>query len=203
MKTIIGFAICAMLTSGTTSAQTLKQKTFVKAVTLWDENTYKLNGGARSSLGGTSRKAILINLPANTIEWFYSITTSTDGSTTNDKINLGVQIATAIAAATTGIGKAAAFTRLDQAAVNAIKLPTGSMPINSYVLDNVQGPNFLNKKSFSYQIANEDLLQGTTRISYPTSGSWYIGIQNPSAFSAVNFKIEVVAIIRETKWVVE
>jgi hypothetical protein len=203
MKKVTGFALSLMFVSTPIFSQTLKQKTILKAVTVLDESAYKLNGGARSSLGGTSRKQISISLPANTIEWYYSITTSVDGSTTNDKINLAVQIAAAVAVATTSTGKAASFAGLDQAAINALKLPTGAMPVNTYVLDNIQSANFINKKSFNYIKGNENLLQGTSRIDYPNSGIWYIGIQNPSTFSAVNFKIEVVAITRETKWVVE
>lgn len=49
-----------------------------KTVTIVEQRSYYLNGGARATLGGKSRIEIKIDLPPRTKSWYYSFTTTPD-----------------------------------------------------------------------------------------------------------------------------
>lgn len=46
-----------------------------KVVALSTKETFILNSGARSLIGGKSRTYLLVELPPNTVEWYYAVTT--------------------------------------------------------------------------------------------------------------------------------
>jgi hypothetical protein len=62
-----------------------------KVVPVMPQQTFYLNGGTRATFGGTSRVYYLIQLPKNTVEWYYTFTTS-QGKTENGSLNLLPQL---------------------------------------------------------------------------------------------------------------
>ena len=58
---------------------------------LIDSRDIYLNGGMRAGFGGKSRTSIKIDLPPNTVEWYYSFTT-TEGENGTAKLNLAMQL---------------------------------------------------------------------------------------------------------------
>jgi hypothetical protein len=166
--------------------------------------TKKLNGGVRaafgSGFGATSRVAIPINLPENTVEWYYSFTTTNGGSGGfNNALKLAVQVGSIVSNLSTA-GIASIFTRgLSQSAVNSIEVPNGSMAVNTYLLDVEYLNPFIQKKEFSYYESESSLqsTQSLVRINKFTKGKFYLGLQNISSTSAVEVQVEVVAIVAE------
>src|SRR5579872_3373611 len=47
-----------------------------KVIPIISKETFTLNSGSRALLGGKSRIDLLVALPANTVEWYYALTTT-------------------------------------------------------------------------------------------------------------------------------
>lgn len=70
---------------GTSQAQTIVRER--KPVQVYSPQTFYLNGGNRATFGGKSRVWYNIQLPENTVEWYYSFTT-TKGQDPTENIQL-------------------------------------------------------------------------------------------------------------------
>jgi len=174
-------------------------------VTIIQTRVIELNGGTRSALlGGKSRESIKIDLPKNTVEWYYSFSTSTGVSGTKN-LNLATQLAASVATKFNPYGMALSVTGITKAVVSKFEVPQGSSSIDIYLCDNANIDKFNRKvDSFggTYSYYREGTVNntksGTIQIDDFTSGTWYIGIKNPSELDAVNVTIEVVAVVEKT-----
>lgn len=160
---------------------------------LVDNRDLYINGGARAQFGGKSRTYIKVDLPENTIQWYYSFSTSKGKSGTNN-LNLAIQLA-GILADPSGI---------TSKTVSAIDVPEGVASADVYLIDQSNLSPFLKKKSFRHysEAMAENTKQAIVKIDDIKSGSWYLGIRNPSSLNGLNLSIEVVA-ITETRIVKE
>lgn len=61
-----------------------------RVVELFPQQNFFLNGGLRANFGGVSRQSFKIVLPPGTVEWYYTVTTST--TTPSQSINLVPQL---------------------------------------------------------------------------------------------------------------
>jgi hypothetical protein len=163
-----------------------------KTVSLVEERVITLNSGTRAALGGKSRTTIKIDLPPGTKQWYYSITT-TPGPDATNTLNLALQLS--------GLLTSGGTTLLS---TQAVKIPPGSATLDVYLLDaqNVipfehkvdrNGGTFYAKREGTI----ENTKQGIVRIDDFRSGTWYIGLKNPSEMNAINIHLEVVAIVEE------
>lgn len=145
-----------------------------------------INGGLRSGFGGKSRTYIKIDLPPNTIEWYYSFSTTLEKSNTKT-LNLGIQLAK-ILTDPTGITSNIA---------SAIDVPKGVASADIYLLDRNNLNSFFNKEPFRHYSEGmvENTKQAVVKIDDLKLGTWYLGIRNPSSLYGINLSIEVVAII--------
>jgi hypothetical protein len=189
MKRIITFiAILAII-------QVSNAQSKFKVVSIQPEQSFYLNGGARSMVGGSSRTFFQIELPQNTVAWYYLFTT-TPNKKPIQSIKLAAQL-NKLVAAETGV---------DEVSVEAIFTPTGSSQADIYLFPNLTEVNkFLDKDdkkrgSFNYIIpaSREHLEQGTVKIKDPLEGIYYVGLRNPSATEGVNIHIEIAAIVKVT-----
>jgi len=154
--------------------------------------SFYLNGGNRATFGGVSRTYYKVDLPENTVEWYYSVSTSpNEGS--SESLNLTSQLT-----------KLVDPTGLSTLAVSAIMTPTGSGVIDIYLCDRTNIDKFIEKVdnwggSYSYIISGSriNFKQGTIQVKDILSGSWYLGFKNPSATTGINITIEVTAIVKE------
>lgn len=184
------------------SGNSQPQKT-LKTVTLVS-TTKKLNGGARAMFGGAfgaaSRVEVPVVLPENTVEWYYSFSTS-PASTGNLQggLLLALQLGNVISSLTPAGIATAIVNGLSQKSIQTLQIPSGSIPINAYLLDEQNVNPFLNKTQFSRFIneSSERSTQGLMKINTITQGSYFIGLQNISSTSGVIITIEVVAIVAE------
>ncbi|MGB3151136.1 MAG: hypothetical protein WBB27_10770 [Maribacter sp.] len=160
---------------------------------LFQNRSIYLNGGLNASFGGTSRISIKVDLPLNTVEWYYSFSTS-QGKSGAKNLELGIQLGTLLSDPS----------GLTSTALSGIKVPTGEANADIYLCDNINIKGFIEKYDNyggSYSFYPEGTVQSTKQavvaIDDIRSGTWYLGIQNPSTSSGLNVNIEVVAIVEE------
>lgn len=148
-----------------------------------------INGGARAQFGGKSRTYIKVDLPPNTIQWYYSFSTSKGKSGTKN-LNLGIQLA-GILTDPSGI---------TSNVLSAIDVPEGEATADVYLINRENLNSFLQKIEFRHfpEGMAENTKQAVVKIDDIKSGTWYLGIKNPSSLNGINLSIEVVAITEKS-----
>lgn len=173
-----------------TFAQSYRVET--KTLPLIEERVITLNSGTRSALGGKSRTTIKIDLPPGTKEWYYSFTT-TPGPDGTTALNLALQLSGLL---TTG--------GISLLSPDAVKIPQGSATLDVYLLD-ARNVNAFESKAdrnggtyyYKREGSVENTKQATVRVDDYSSGTWFVGLKNPSEWNAINIHLEVVAIVEE------
>lgn len=169
------------------------QKKERKAIPILASQDFYLNGATRGAIGGKSRAFFEIKLPANTVEWYYSFSTSP---------NVGQKQNTELFSQLTGLlSKSNVYTF----AATAIFSPTGNGgACDIYLLDRVNLDKFYNKedlfgKNFTYIIqgSRENYKNGVVQIKDLTKGTYYLGFRNSSLSTGTNINLEVVAIVED------
>ncbi len=189
------------------ASQIIAQETVVKyePKTIIENRQIYLNSGSNASFGGKSREIIKIDLPPNTIEWYYSFSTSL-GKSGIKTLMLATQLVVLYSSQTYSAGSSA----LAQQAIKTINIPSGSSGIDIFLCDRNNIDKFINKAdlnllggTFSYALEGSanNTKQATVRIDDITKGTVYLGLRNPSSFEGVNISIEVVAIVKNTSLV--
>jgi hypothetical protein len=175
-----------------------------ESVHLIKPRVVSLNGGMKSAAGGKSREYIKIDLPQNTVEWYYSFTTSQGVSGTKN-LNLATQIAAMLASKTSVVGMALTTTGITKGIMKSIEIPAGTNSADIYLCDRANIEKFLAKEdlslfgsSFSYTMEGtvQNTKQATVQINDIKRGTVFLGLKNPSAFDGININIEVVAIVK-------
>lgn len=162
---------------------------------LIDSRDIYLNGGMRAGFGGKSRTSIKIDLPPNTVEWYYSFTT-TEGENGTANLNLAMQLSRMLVDPS----------GLSSIATSRIKVPEGVAAADIYLLDQKNVNLFLRKVELNggtFQYYPEGLVENTkqaiVKVDDIKRGTWYLGLKNPSSMNGININIEVVAITETRK----
>ena len=157
-----------------------------------------LNGGFRASFGGKSRVSIKVDLPPNTIKWYYSFSTR-KGKTGIQNMNLALQLA----------GLIADPSGLTSKATSIIKVPEGVASVDIYLCDRENIDKFKEKVDnsgepfyYNYEGSVENTKNAIVEIDDITTGTVFLGLKNPSTSTGVTITIEVVAIV-ENKVLIE
>lgn len=181
-----------------------------ESVQLIKPRVISLNGGMKSAAGGKSREYIKVDLPENTVEWYYSFTTSPGVSGTKN-LNLATQIAAMLASKTSVIGTALTTTGITKEVMKSIEIPAGTNSADIYLCDRTNIDKFLAKEDLnpfggSFLFTMEGTVQNTkqaiVQINDITKGTVFLGLKNPSTLDGININIEVVAIVK-TQTIVE
>jgi len=188
----ITFLILASLVTFCVSGQTVVQER--KTVHVLAPETFYLNGGNMATFGGgKSRVWYDIKLPKNTVEWYYTFTTS-KGQDPAPSINLFSQL--------TRMADPSGFTAI---ATKAIMTPTGAAVCDLYLMDRPNCDKFMEKAdnwggTYTYWVDGSrlNLMQATVPVKDHVAGNICLGFKNPSATQGITVKFEVVAIIEET-----
>lgn len=174
-------------------------KTVNQTKVLVEKRDVYLNGGLRASAGGKSRVLVPVELPSNTVEWYYSFSTSKGESGTKN-LKLAAQLATLVADPT---GITASIS-------SKINVPQGSSSADIYLLDSRNHIAFEQKYdnnggTFKYWPEGTTLntKQAIVRIDDVKVGKYYLGLKNPSTLDGINISIEVVAIVENEVYVDE
>ena len=164
-----------------------------KVVQLIESQDIYINSA--TNIGGKTRTYYKIDLPDNTIEWYYSFTTTANPN--NSGMKLLQQVSSLISA-----------NPLVNIAVSSISVESGVYPIDIFLFNKKGLDEFLKKDFFgSYEYSRPshytegtslNTKQGKIKINDIIRGTVFIGLRNPSINTGVNVKIEVVAIVEET-----
>jgi tetratricopeptide (TPR) repeat protein len=148
-----------------------------------------LASGSRSLFEGTSRTFLKIDLPPNTVKWYYSFSTS-EGISGTQNINLFIQLAGLLndpSGITSGL-------------ISKLKVPKGVASADIFLCDRPNIDLFLEKAySFNYTMEGsvQNHKQAVVEIDDITTGTVFLGLRNPSVLDGIIISIEVVAITDE------
>ena len=164
-----------------------------KPVQVLHQQTFYLNSTARAALGGKSKTWFNVPLPPNTVEWYYSFTT-TKGEKSKASVELFAQLTKLIDP-----------TGITAVATTAIFTMPGAGVCDIYLMDKDNANIFLeknrNRDSFDYDLSasRENFRNGTVRIDNYKGQECYLGFKNPSPTEGVAITFEIVAIVEETR----
>jgi hypothetical protein len=165
-------------------AQTAKRDYMV--VPVISQQSIYLKGGPRGMGRRSSRQFLPINLPANTVAWYYTITTRPrKGKFPNsDLTGQLVKLVDPVH----GITAKATVTVPNGTGVCDVYLMTDPHEVNRYV-------NKLPAVSFLMNDSRENYVSGAVQVRDFVDGSCYLVIRNPSSSRGLNVNIEVTAIV--------
>jgi len=153
------------------------------------EQEFFINSEVHSTLqGGKSRILVPINLPENTVKWYFKFTASREESEvtkTGGSLNLFSELSYAIDQ-----------TGIVSMGIDQLTQPPGSHICDIYLLDHENISPFLAKEPFSYFLegSRENYKSGVVEISSWSPGLQYLGIKNPDDFYGILVTIDVAAI---------
>ena len=188
MKTI--FLLLIFCKSAFSFAQTTKPN--YKVVPVVTSHSFFLKGGSRAIIGNSSRQVLPIELPANTVEWYYTVTT-----TTNRKQSLNSDLTGQLdKLLVPDLG-------ITSNALSTIAVPGGSGICDVYVMTNPYEVNkYVNKKpaarSFLMNDSRQNYISGLIQVKDFLYGSCFLVLRNPSASQGLNVTVEVTAIVLTT-----
>lgn len=142
--------------------------------------------------GGKSRTYISVQLPKNTVEWYYIFTASRSKDEIEKNKN-ELKLYSELAGALTGISGTVL-----SLGTNIISLPPGTSYCDVYLLDYDNLVRFLQKQNFSPLNGSiENISSGKMKITTSEDGLYYLAFKNNNVFHGIGVAIEVVAITRE------
>lgn len=184
MKTL--FLLLIFCKSAISFAQSTKP--VYKVVPIVTSHSFYLKGGSRALVGNSSRQVLPVQLPANTVEWYYTVTT-----TNNRKQFLNSDL-------TEQLDKLLEpELGITSNALSTITVPRGSGLCDVYVMTN---PNevvkYVNKQpaaSFLMNDSRQKYVSGIIQVKDFLYGSCFLVLRNPSASQGLNITVEVTAIV--------
>lgn len=179
-----------------------------KIVTLLPEQSIYLHSTSNGYFyGGKSRVTHKIDLPPNTIEWYYIYSTTPNEG---DNQNLGL---------VSQLTRIVDPTGLTSVAVNSLTAPSGTGGlVDIYVMGYENKLAFEKKDALGAWVydrpggwpegTSENAKEGKKKIDDIKSGTIYLGLKNPHSNEGVNVTIEIAAIVEfeevdMTKWSIE
>lgn len=167
-----------------------KQSIKYKTVSLYEEQTFYLNGGLKASVNGNSRSHYKIELPANTVEWYYAVTVEKNKASNREAINLVAQLTKLIDK--TGITSIVA---------SHLLTPAGTGTCDVYLISSAYINAFHSKGEFYYDQDHSVLnyKSGVVKVIMKPDylKRFYIGFRNPSTMEGVTIHFSAVAIVAE------
>ncbi len=134
-----------------------------------------------------------VDLPPNTVEWYYAVTTFPQKHNNSVNVSLLEQITKLInPSGVLGI------------AVDLITTPTGANDCDVYLLDPANQNIFFRKWDVSKHIpfqsiiagSRENFRNGAVQVKNPTQGTYFMGFRNPSETEGIGIVFEAVAIVK-------
>jgi hypothetical protein len=170
-------------------AQTTKP--LYKVVPIVASHSFYLKGGSRAMTANSSRQVLPINLPANTVEWYYTITTTNNRKESSNSDLTGQMDKLLIPE----LG-------ITSDAMSVIAVPGGSGICDVYVMTNPHEVNkYVNKQaavSFMMNDSRQNYSSGMVQVKDFLYGSCFLVMRNPSSSQGLNVTVEVTAIVLAT-----
>ncbi|MBC7759100.1 MAG: tetratricopeptide repeat protein [Phormidesmis sp. FL-bin-119] len=196
MKKISLLIIFITTLHGSTDAQIVQVVN--KVVPLISEQEFYLNSATR--INGKTRTYVKIELPENTISWYYAITTQVSPGNP-ESLGLAAKLSRSIDQS-----------GLSETIIQNLFSSTGSSVIDVYLLDNSNIIPFINKEdnlggqlSFEPNGSRANFAGGLVTVKQVTQKDFYLGLKNSSAMDGKYVRIEAAAIVQEqivdnSKW---
>ena len=168
-----------------------------KTVTIQNEKFY-LNSRSNALVkGGKNRIVFPINLPKNTVEWYYVFS----ASRSEDDIKSTLSTFNLAASLTQYIEQDGSL----QNAVSNLTAPPGAHISDIYVFNEENAKLFLDKKKYNYQItaSRENYKSGIVRIKGKKNYPLFLGVNNPDNIYGIHVIINVVAIVKSEEIIEE
>jgi hypothetical protein len=150
------------------------------------QQSFYLKSGSGTMGSSGSRQVLQINLPANTVEWYYTITTrSGRRQFSNSDLT----------------GQLVKLVDPDRGIAHKppLHVPAGTGACDIYLMTNPHEVNkYVNKRpavSFLMNDSREHYVSGAVPVKDFVDGSCFLVIRNPSSSHGVNVNIEVTAIV--------
>lgn len=156
---------------------------------------FYVNSGSNAFFkGGKSRVALPFNLPANTIKWYYTVSSFRDSNiveSTSNQINL-VSDLTKLIDNSGSLGFA----------INQLANPPGANYCDVYLLDHSNLSVFLSKDNFNYYPVGtrENIIAANVEVNNSWSEQMYLAIKNPDSTHGINVLISIAAIVLEQEF---
>lgn len=147
-----------------------------------------------SNLIGRTRVTLPIELPENTVRWFYTYTCFRDAEQAQ-KISKTFDLAGQLAGWLIGSGG-----KIIGLTASALTAPPGGDQCDVYLLDDKQMRAFRDKEDFSYKVSGtrENYASGVVEIT-DEIGDVHLGFRNNSILHGIHISVEVAAIVEETR----
>ena len=184
------FLLVTILFSINVSAQQLEPKVVV------NKHTFLVHSVTYSLLSNEYRSAVRIDLPPNTVEWFYAVSTFNLKSTSQSSGTLLKGLGSLV-------GKADPVSGVALSALGSHLSTVTESECHIYLLDELNKNSFMNYNSIQYyeEGTRERFNGGTVAITDKSflSGTWYLGFENPKMKDGVKIELEVVALVLTDK----
>ena len=166
-------------------------KPVYKVVPVVTSHSFYLKGGSRATVGNSSRQVLPIDLPPNTVEWYYTVST-----TNNRKQSLNSDLTLQLdKLLIPDLG-------ITSDALSVISVPGGTGICDVYVMTNPNEVNkYVNKQpaaSFLMNDSRQNYISGIIQVKDFLYGSCFLVLRNPSASQGLNVTVEVTAIVLAT-----
>ncbi len=166
--------------------------TIYTPVQVQDKQSFYINSA--TNLGGQTRVTFPVNLPENTIEWFYTYGCSRKKSeieTVEKRMNLLGELSEILSTSLTG--------GIASLTASLISKPPGGNQCDVYVLDATNASYFRAKSQFTYftEGTRENFKSGVVLMKNLNYSGLSIGIRNSDMMHGVHVAIEVVAITKK------
>jgi hypothetical protein len=170
------------------------RSTTLKTVNIIPPRDFYLNSQMRTDLlGGRQTHIVRVQLPPNTIEWYYAFSVR---ATQNDRVSLNV---------TKQLANIIDRTGLASVALSALYTPPGSYACDVYLMAGQNSAqSFANGNDGWRHYPNYRLTSTRNGVNVIKekqflAGTQYIGFKNPLSTQGINVTVEVVAIVEETQ----
>jgi len=147
-----------------------------------------------TNLMGRTRVTLPVELPKNTVRWFYTYTCFRDAEQAQ-KISKSFDLAGQLAGWLIGSGG-----KLIGLTAATLTAPPGGDQCDVYLLDDTQMRAFRDKEDFTYKASGtrENYASGVVEIR-DEKGELHLGFRNNSILHGIHIAVEVVAIVEEVE----
>lgn len=148
-----------------------------------------------TSFTGTTRIAIPVNLPANTVEWYYIISASRN----KENIQANLQNASLVKDLSKGLLGVNPTTMALNLGLDLITQPPGSDHCDVFLIDHDNYSLFTSKQSFNQYTEGTrlNITSAKVKVTGITQGQYYLGVRNNDISNGISVGVEIAAIVAE------
>jgi len=173
--------------------ETIVHTNILKAKKVQAEHKFYINSRSNDLVkGGKSRIILPIQLPKNTVSWYYEFTASRNESEVSNTINTFNLLSE--------LSDYAEKDGLDTA-VSKLTPPPGANICDIYLVDKENANLFRDKKEFLFDLdgSRENFKSGIVSVLAPKERMVYLAIKNPDNIYGIHVGIQAIAMVQLNK----